>query len=189
LPGPLHYHGVDLTPEGLNRSYSRHTKELIELHREVMTEAAGATFSYNRVNLDTRADAQGRILSLGEGSIDKVCCSLVVSYLKEPLSLFTEIRRVLKPGGVAVISSMKPGCDMTVLYHDYLSVDTPTDESNQDATKLLSAAGRIKMKKDLGIYNFFTGEELERLAFDAGFTNIRSSRSFGNQANVVRVVK
>jgi ubiquinone/menaquinone biosynthesis C-methylase UbiE len=118
----------------------------------------------------------------------------VLSYLKDPLSLMQEFYRILRPGGVAVVSSMKPGCDMTVLYHSYVTqgseAKTELEAGNeQDASGLLSAAGRIKLKRDAGVYQFFEFEELEQLAALSGFENTRSCRSFGNQANLIRLVK
>ena len=127
-------------------------------------------------------------LPFGDGSISKICSSLVLSYLKTPIDLMQEFYRVLKPGGVAVVSSMKPGCDMTVLFHDSLAHNY-SEENDRDANVLLGAAGQIKLKRDAGIYEFFSAEELERLAFDSGFVDIRSFRSFGDQANVIRIVK
>lgn len=185
---PIFYLGIDLTPDGLNRSYSRHSEELIQLHQDYLHERGGISFAYTKLDFDAFVEGE-KGFPVSDGSIDKLCCSLVVSYLIDPLSFIKEIHRVLKSNGVAVVSSMKPGCDMTVLYHDYLSVDTPTDTENREASKLLSAAGKIKVKKDTEVYNFFSQKELERLAFDAGFTKIDSFRSLGNQANAVRLVK
>ena len=58
-----------------------------------------------------------------------------------------------------------------------------------DVNALLSAAGKIKLKQEVGVYQFFTADELERLAFEAGFSDISTCRSLGGQANVLRVVK
>ncbi len=186
---PVHYCGVDLTKDGLFRSYSRHVEELIELHREYLSEAGRMSFSYRKIDFDRIGASREKHLPFADASVSKVCCSLVLSYLQEPLELMREFHRVLKPGGVAVVSSMKPGCDMTVLYHDYVVKDDPSERKDREANSLLSAAGKIKLKKDTGVYHFFSEEELECLALGSGFTDIRSCRSFGNQANVVRIVK
>ena len=185
----LHYCGIDLTANGLARSYSRQNEELKAITAESSIPIMPISYSYRKIDFDTLSDEPGTTLPFADASISKLCCSLVLSYLKEPSKLIGEFYRILKPGGVAVISSMKPGCDMTVLYHSYVDVDTPDATRDQDANRLLSAAGKIKLKRDTGIYNFFSEVELERLAFDAGFTDIRSFRSLGNQANAIRVVK
>jgi SAM-dependent methyltransferase/alpha-beta hydrolase superfamily lysophospholipase len=182
------YLGVDLTPDGLNRSYSRHTAELIELHRSKLSENAGISFAYSKLDFDNfNEKATG--FPVADNTVSKLCCSLVISYLKDPIVFMKEIHRTLTAGGVAVVSSMKPGCDMTVLYHDYLSVDTTNNDSDKSASELLSAAGRIKVKKDTEVYNFFSRKELELIAFEAGFSKIQCFRSLGDQANVIRIVK
>ncbi|CAA6690217.1 MULTISPECIES: methyltransferase domain-containing protein [unclassified Lentimonas] len=190
LPQPIHYCAIDLTANGLARSYSRHAEALVDLQRQQLCKSAGVGFSYRKIDFDIVGGERGASLPFADGSISKICCSLVLSYLKEPLNLIQEFYRVLKPGGVAVVSSMKPGCDMTVLYHNYVTQgDDLAVEGEKDAASLLSAAGRIKLKKDTGVYQFLDVEDLEHLAAQAGFLGTRSCRSFGNQANVIRVVK
>ena len=185
----VHYCGIDLTAHGLSRSYSRQNEELQALATESPRLASALSYSYRKIDFDTLSAQPGVKLPFADGAITKLCCSLVLSYLKEPIKLMQEFHRILNKGGVAVISSMKPGCDMTVLYHSYVDKDVPDQKCDQEANRLLSAAGKIKLKKDTGLYNFFSAAELERLAFDAGFTDITSSRSLGNQVNVIRVVK
>jgi len=185
---PFHYCGIDLTDTGLLRSYSRHVDEIVELQRESLVQLKGVSFSYRKLNFDLVGGAEGRPLPFSNGSINKVCSSLLISYLKEPVDLLREFYRVLKPGGVAVVSSMKPGCDMTVVYHDSVAA-AYTEGNDRDAKVLLSAAGKIKVKKDVELYHFFTRQELSDLARDAGFTDIEVYRSFGDQANLMRIVK
>ncbi|MGJ8639164.1 MAG: methyltransferase domain-containing protein [Opitutaceae bacterium] len=188
FPKSVHYCGVDLTTSGLSRSYSRHVDELIQLQQQMLESDGVVGFSYRKIDFDTIGGESGGTLPFSNGSISKVCSSLVLSYLKEPILIMKEFYRVLKDGGVAVVSSMKPGCDMTVLYHTFMSQED-AEEDEQDATTLLSAAGRIKLKKDSGVYTFFEFEALEKLALEAGFTNIECVRSFGDQANLIRIVK
>ena len=185
----VHYCGIDLTANGLSRSYSRQNEELKRVAAESTMPLSPISYSYRKIDFDHLSERPGKSLPFADNTITKLCCSLVLSYLKEPSKLMEEFHRILSKGGVAVISSMKPGCDMTVLYHSYVDEDTPDEKRDQDANRLLSAAGKIKLKKDTGVYSFFSEAELERLAFDAGFSKITSCRSFGNQANVIRVVK
>lgn len=189
LPPEVHYAAIDLTSQGLNRAYSRHVEEIVEIERAEAAKAFKGSYSYRKIDFDTIHPDSARRLPFADESINKLCCSLVLSYLKDPVSLVREFYRILSVGGTAVISSMKPGCDMTVLYHDYVSVDTPDVDSGRDANQLLSAAGQIKIKQDTGEYAFFSREELAQFAMDAGFTDIQQFRSFGNQANVIRIAK
>lgn len=189
LPHPVHYAAIELTTEGLKRSYER---QIGEVSREMMSNALPSTalaYSYRKLDFDVSLPNKSARLPYADNSINKLCCSLVISYLKDPALLMSEFYRILAPDGVGIISSMKPGCDMTVLYHSYVDQDEPDDQNDKDANRLLSAAGKIKLKKDSGVYNFFSETELERMAYKAGFKELRSSRSLGNQANVVRVVK
>ena len=43
-------------------------------------------------------------LPFAEGAFDAVVCAVSVQYLTRPLEVFTECRRVLRPGGVCVVS-------------------------------------------------------------------------------------
>ncbi|MEX2552976.1 MAG: methyltransferase domain-containing protein, partial [Actinomycetota bacterium] len=43
-------------------------------------------------------------LPFAEGAFDAVVCAVSVQYLTGPLEVFTECRRVLRPGGVCVVS-------------------------------------------------------------------------------------
>ena len=186
----VHYCGVDLTAHGLSRSYSRQNEELRHVAAESSMPLSPISYSYRKVDFDGTLGAGSVRNSLLQMEVFPSCAvALLFLILKDPSKLLNEFHRILSKGGVAVISSMKPGCDMTVLYHSYVDQDTPDAKCDQDANRLLSAAGKIKLKRDTGIYSFFSEAELERLAFDAGFTDISSCRSLGNQANVIRVVK
>jgi len=187
------YYGLDLTPGGLGQAYLRQSAIKSKLISDTYEKTSGVTFAYQRFDFDhIHVDDEGgdhQRLPFADNSIDKICSSLVVSYLKDPIAFVSELRRVLKPGGVAVLSSMKPDCDMTVLFHEFISMDTKETETADDAQKLLGAAGKIKLKEQSGIYGFFSEEELVAIITSAGFTDFDSFRSLGNQANVIRVIK
>jgi ubiquinone/menaquinone biosynthesis C-methylase UbiE len=50
---------------------------------------------------DLNAD---QTLPLGDDSVDAVTCALSVQYLQYPAAVFREFARVLRPGGVVVVS-------------------------------------------------------------------------------------
>lgn len=188
------YYGLDLTPGGLGQSYARQSQVRSKLIAETYEQASGVTFAYQRVDFDHISEVgdpgsgHGR-LPFADNSIDKICSSLVISYLKDPVVFVGELRRILKPGGVAVLSSMKPDCDMTVLFHEFISMDTSEAETMDNAQRLLGAAGKIKLKEQSGIYGFFSEEELVAMTTSAGFLQHDSFRSMSNQVNVIRVTK
>lgn len=43
-------------------------------------------------------------LPLADGSLDAVLCCVGVQYLQRPVEVFAEVRRVLRPGGVVLVS-------------------------------------------------------------------------------------
>lgn len=189
LPKPLHYCGIDLTSSGLEKSYLRQVDEISKLNQESIKEFGYIGLSYRKIDFDQLRSESGKGLPFNDNAISKICCSLVLSYLKDPFELMREFMRILKNGGVAVISSMKPGCDMTVLYHDYVLQEQSAQEIDNRASQLLSAAGKIKLKNESGIYRFFSETELVSLAKEAGFKKIKSFRSLGDQANIIRIAK
>jgi SAM-dependent methyltransferase len=187
-PGPFHYCGIDLTSDGLMRSYLRQVDARISEEMAELSRSLNVAFSYRKMDFDILDKGEVQ-LPFADGSVSKICCSLVLSYLKTPINLMKEFYRILKPGGVAVVSSMKPGCDMTVLFHEYVEKDLPDREHGDDANRLLSAAGKIKLKRDSGVYQFFDEEELMELSVGADFKQMSVSRSLGDQANVIRLAK
>ena len=180
-PPPV-YFGLDLTSRGLSDALSKHM-------------ASGAAFDdvrgrldlmYLRYDLDEidPGSEQGLRLPFADDSLDRICCSLLISYLKRPDYLLQELYRVLKPGGRIIVSSMKPYCDLSVIYKDVVE-EARGEATLQSARDLLSAAGAIKLKEEEGHYKFYEKEELIECVSLAGFQKIENYRSFGDQANLV----
>lgn len=185
LPGL--YVGLDLTPRGLGDALSRH-REVRSPRRDGRGEAPG--LMYGLADFDQLGEGEGpnAQLPFAPNTFSAICCSLVVSYLKRPDALLREFRRVLRPGGVLVLSSLKPHCDLSEIYRGF--VDQEVDEREiESARNLLRAATTIRLKEEAGHYTFFTEEDLAGLAEGAGFAEFELHRSFGNQANVLRTIK
>lgn len=180
------YVGLDLSESGLREAAARHGSMLVD------RESAAATGSGRMLDLCyARADFDGlevkgtpALPAFATGTFDAVCCSLVVSYLADPRSLLREFRRLLRPGGRIVVSSMKPYCDMSSIYRDFMEQTTSVVEL-ESARNLLRAAGTIKLKEEQGYYSFFSGAELSKMLVEAGFAAPRAFSSFGGQAVVV----
>ena len=64
-----------------------------------------------------------------------------------------------------------------------------TDEEIDAGRNLLRAAGKIKLKEELGYYAFYSQTELAALATEAGFQVGETHESLGGQAAVVKAVK
>ncbi|HEY3303549.1 MAG TPA: methyltransferase domain-containing protein [Candidatus Binatia bacterium] len=128
------------------------------------------------------SDLETRI-PFADNVFDQICCNLVVSYLRDPGKTIQEFRRVLRPGGKIVISSLKPNTDLSEVYRNFVSV-AENDAQVEEARHLLSNSGLIKLKEVRGIYHFYSEKELRGLMRQAGFNRTRIFRSFGDQANV-----
>ncbi len=179
------YFGLDLTHKGLS--------EAARKHRDARSAPAGARFG-DGANLDLiytpfdledvkPGESPPRLLPFENDTFDKICCSLLISYLTEPAQLIRELQRVLRPGGTIVISSMKPFCDLSQIYKEFVIEEKPEDDIAR-ARNLISAAGAIRSKEEQGHYIFFSREELVELMRAAGFQQPQSFRSFGDQANL-----
>jgi SAM-dependent methyltransferase len=121
-------------------------------------------------------------------TFDKICSNLVVSYLQNPNVTVKEMVRVLKPKGRIVLTSLKPFADLSEVYRNFVEV-TANEEAIDEAQKLLSNAGRIKLKEANGIYEFFSEESLSDMLKAAGIRDVETFRSFGNQANLAMGTK
>jgi len=172
---------LDLTPSGLTDAMAHH------LGARPGAEADGPGLQYSVMDFDSLADEDGppRGLPFRDDTFDVVCCSLVLSYLRRPPTLLDELYRVLRPGGVIVVSSIKPHSDLSVIYRDFMT----QQESGNDLDKarnLLRAAGKIKLKEEIGHYTFYSAAQLATLLMDADFKVRRSQVSLGNQAVVIQ---
>ncbi|MBW8782184.1 MAG: methyltransferase domain-containing protein [Verrucomicrobia bacterium] len=192
LDMPVIYTGLDLTHDGLLDAMGKHSLAIRRGAPSKGEAKNNVSSLYGRVDLDhlgrSTGDDGDPVLRFADNTFDKICCSLLISYLKRPADLVRHLYRVLRPGGTLVISSMKPFCDLSEIYRRYAERN-PTDKEIESARDLLRAAGKIKVKEEQGVYTFFSAEELQEMLLEAGFKAPQIFSSFGNQANVLRAVK
>jgi SAM-dependent methyltransferase len=119
-----------------------------------------------------------------KGTFEKICCNLVISYLRNPLESMISLAALLKSGGRLVVSSLKPFADLSQVYRNFIKMAKHKTEI-EEARKLLSNAGRIKAKEAHGVYEFFSETALTDLMRSAGLLEVETYRSLGNQANIV----
>jgi ubiquinone/menaquinone biosynthesis C-methylase UbiE/pimeloyl-ACP methyl ester carboxylesterase len=185
---PAFYVGLDMTERGLMDAMGHHGLALDQSGADLTQKGLPGT-GYARFDFDDLIDAAGAPrLPFADHTFDVVCCSLVLSYLKRPQQLLAELARVARPGAVVVLSSMKPHCDMSVIFRDFVGQQVTATEV-ESARDLLRAAGKIRMKEEVGHYAFFSEAELSGLARDAGFVVQESFFSLGNQAIVIKAQK
>jgi SAM-dependent methyltransferase/pimeloyl-ACP methyl ester carboxylesterase len=188
---PLVYVGLDLTQRGLADALDNHLGWRHKLHKIARTRAVHRPgLQYFLIDFDRLSNEPGATnqLPFQEGTFDVICCSLVLSYLRRPQGLLLELHRVLRPGGVLVVSSMKPNCDLSIIYRDALATNV-TAEDIEAGRNLLRAAGKIKLKEEIGYYTFYSQAELAELVMDAGFNVLESCLSLGEQAAVIKAGK
>lgn len=189
FPVPATYVGLDLTQRGLGDAMHRHAEIIADGFR-LAGPRLGAAMQvlYARADFDSLGrDEAPQMPRFATGMFDGACCSLVLSYLRDPMFLLREFRRMVRPGGRIVISSMKPHCDISVIYRDFVESQT-AELQVQSARVLLGGVGEIKIKEDQGHYLFYSGAELSRMLEDAGFKAPQVYASFGDQAVVVRAL-
>jgi ubiquinone/menaquinone biosynthesis C-methylase UbiE len=131
------------------------------------------------------------VLTLGfpENHFTRIVASLFISYLHNPDYVLAECHRMLKPGGMLLVSSMKPDSDISVMFTNYIRrVQTPNcledeekhdvDEVNGARAMLNEAASLFELEED-GFFRFYTSAELKSLLSDAGFVEITAFPSMG----------
>ena len=129
-------------------------------------------------------------LDFQTGQFDKMLCSIVLSYLFNPLESLLEFERILKPGGRLVISTFRPDVDMSRIYTRLIQkiegdpfYRAPNGMARDDFLNAVrafanSAAFLLQLEEE-GSFKFFSREEFRNLLEEAGFKNILLSDSFG----------
>ena len=113
-------------------------------------------------------------LDFETGQFDKILCSIVLSYLFNPLESLLEFERILKPGGRLVISTFRPDVDMSRIYTRLIqkierdpSYQTPNGMVREDFLNAVrafanSAAFLLQLEEE-GSFKFFSREEFRNL--------------------------
>ena len=182
-PPALRYLGVDFVADALITARSTHEQIEREFCGLVDARIGGRLLMGKYVLADLDFG-----LPLKENSVGAICCNLVISYLQNPGRTIGDLVRLLKPGGRIVVTSLKPFADMSQVYRNFIKIAKCKSDIDE-ARKLLSNAGRIKVKEAHGVYEFFSEDALVKLLNIAGVSEIETFRSLGDQANVAVGVK
>ena len=135
-------------------------------------------------------------------SFDRVTLSLVLSYIQHPEDLLFEVHRVLRPGGVMVLSSMRVDSDTSRIYLDLIArlergeEDSRSEEHSQKellraARSFAAHASTLYRREEEGLFRFYDDAGLVDMVSRRGFVEPRVDREFGSppQAVVVRCCK
>ena len=139
----------------------------------------------------------GTELDLGfpENHYTRIVASLFISYLKNPDYTLAECYRMLKPGGILVVSTMKPDSDISTMFTNYIrkaqtaacteeGEKTDLGAMNEARAMLNEAAGLFELEED-GFFKFYTAKELVDLLCRAGFVEVTALPSMGNPSQAI----
>lgn len=158
-------------------------------------EAGQSTADLRFRKLRFGASRRDFLLPLNDSSIDRIGCSLVISYLADPIVCLREIHRVLKPRGTVVVSSIRPNFDPSKLYTEEVEIlaqrlekgDTLAQRKLVSLRHFANMLSRLIELEEDGRFRFFSGGELRTLAEEAGFSRINVFRGLGNPPTAVIV--
>ncbi|MCA9515461.1 MAG: methyltransferase domain-containing protein [Myxococcales bacterium] len=138
-------------------------------------------------------------LPYADGSFDRVAMSLVLSYLDEPDDVLFEAYRVLRPGGLFLVSSLIRDADSSKLFLDMVErveqmpeADLPGGQPREvlieSLRDFLAHASELMRLEEEGVFKFYDGDELVAALARRGFDSPRVVTSFGDPAQAVIVV-
>jgi len=130
-------------------------------------------------------------LPVKSGKFNKILMSLVLSYIFNPAETLFEVRRIIKPGGRLVLSSMRPDTDASGLFTRLMSkIESMPSEaipSGWSKPRLLESlrlflndAQALVDLEEAGTFDFFDPEKLKNLLEETGWNIVRTIPTFGN---------
>ncbi len=129
-----------------------------------------------------------RPLPFRDHQFSRVVCNLVLGYLEDPMSSLLELVRVLAPGGLIIVTSLKPYADLIEIYKNFM-LRTDLPEEIEEAERLLNTACKIKQAESDGLFRSFQPDEIAMLMIMSGVSEPQVSSTFGNQAYIVAAKK
>jgi SAM-dependent methyltransferase len=179
---------VDLVREGLVRS------------RERLTRVPAGIVRVNISGLAADLNVRGGRLHvpLRSASYDRVHAGLLLSYLDKPADFLAEARRILRPGGRMVLSSLRRDADISKIYRDgiaEMSTEKVARLFGSDLAhgledrlrRFLNDGARILDLEERGYFRFWDEDELAAIVRSAGFSGIEAQRAFGRPPQAVVV--
>ena len=130
-------------------------------------------------------------LPLRAGWCDKVLMSLVLSYIFNPGETLAEVRRVVRPGGLLVLSSMRPNTDASgpftrllekieAMPEEALPPRWPKGLLLESLRVFLNDAQALVDLEEAGTFDFFDPDKLAGLLEGAGWDIERVIPSYGD---------
>ncbi|MSP55159.1 MAG: methyltransferase domain-containing protein [Myxococcales bacterium] len=176
------------------RVYAAASGRTVDLRPLVRSGELSADASRALAELAGLHDGPGG-LPLPDASVDRVAMSLVLSYLQQPDDVLFEIRRVLRPGGELVISSMVRDADTSAMFTACVQAIQAAPDSAfgrggrapvlEAARHMLDASSELFRLEEEGYFRFTNPAELADRVTVAGFEVLQTGTGFGSPGQAV----
>ena len=135
-------------------------------------------------------------------SYDAVLACLVANYLRDPSHFFSEVARILKPGGRLSVSGMRPDADVSRLFVEGIAElrgGALREAFGLDAERTLVADSRAFLNQaakvidleEQGVFSFWDAVTLTQMVEEAGLAVVGQAEAFGRppQAVVLHAIR
>lgn len=130
-------------------------------------------------------------LPIKPGYYNKILMSLVLSYIFDPADTLREVRRIIEPGGLLVLSSMRPDTDASgpftrlldkieAMPEEALPSKMPKSLLLDSLRSFLNDAQALSELEEAGTFDFFDAERLDALLDEAGWVGLKRISSYGD---------
>jgi ubiquinone/menaquinone biosynthesis C-methylase UbiE len=188
--GPRSITFIDLVPEGVAR-----TEEKVRAWYAQRGGAVPERGEWRGVvaDLDVPPSTERPGLdALADGSFDRIGCSLVLPYLRDPLATLREMRRLLRPGGTLVVSSIQPNFDPSKLYTEGVEIlskagDAESERKLEALRHYGNMVSRLMELEEDGRFRFLDAAALTALVSEAGFARAHAFHAFGSPPTAILI--
>ncbi len=130
-------------------------------------------------------------LPIKPGWYNKILMSLVLSYIFNPAETLAEVHRIIRPGGLLVLSSMRPDTDASGPFTRLLEkIETMPPEDIparwpkplllESLRAFLNDAQELVDLEEAGTFDFFDPEKLEGFLEETGWEILRAIPTYGS---------
>jgi ubiquinone/menaquinone biosynthesis C-methylase UbiE len=130
-------------------------------------------------------------LPIKPGIYNKVLMSLVLSYIFDPVETLREIHRIIRPGGILILSSMRPDTDssgpftrlmakLETMSPDQMPAQWPKTRLLDSIRSFLNDAQALVDLEEAGTFDFFDPGKLDDLLEEAGWERTAMIPTFGD---------
>ena len=173
----LRYIGVDFVLSGLTQAKAH----LLRVAAELRGKFSGIVRPHTAMAAGLACADLNVRLPFRDNHFDRVVCTLVLGYLRDPLFTLRELLRVLAPHGKLVIANFKPHADLSQVYRNFATATRDSRELEK-AKQMLDASGQLAECAGQGGFRSFDRQELAMLLMTAGASQPRLYSTFANQA-------